>query len=72
MPKQPEQRVQIRMEVTNPKAQRALVVLAKELASIAEDFAYRDDLRNAVRAANYLAKNLTYTVVSSEVEGGGE
>lgn len=47
----------------NERALAALRVLLQTLQDVAEDFPYRDDVKNAVKAANYLAKNVTTSLV---------
>lgn len=38
---------------------RALEVIAETLNDVANDFEYRDDVKRAVRACNFLLRNLT-------------
>lgn len=54
--------VQIKVAWKNPKALRALKSLARNLESVAEDFEYREDVKEAIRAARYLAKAVTVVV----------
>lgn len=44
--------------VVNEKALRALRVLLELCDDLAEDFAYRDDVKRGLRAAKYLMKNV--------------
>lgn len=44
--------------VVNKKALRAIAVIIDALNDVSEDFAYRDDVARALRAARYLMKNV--------------
>lgn len=48
----------VRLEFANPKAVRAMKVLIRELASIADDLSWRDDVKRACRAARYALNNM--------------
>lgn len=52
--------VHVRLVVDNPKAIRALKVVLECLSDVAEDFEYRDDVKNAVKAARYLNRHLRW------------
>lgn len=54
--------VRMRVVLANPKARKALLSLANNLESLAEDFEYREDVRKAVKAARYLYRNLEINV----------
>ncbi len=56
----------IRVGWDNPKAFRALKSLVRNLESVEEDFEYRDDVKEAIRAARYLVKNMNACVIPSE------
>lgn len=53
--------VVIDVRVRDKKAMRALAVCAEVMQSIAEDFDYRDDVKRAVKAFNYLQNNLMFS-----------
>lgn len=55
-----EQVAHVRMSVvwTNERAVNALNVLLRTLEEVGEDFEYRDDVKRAIRAARFLAKNV--------------
>jgi len=52
-------KVTVKLTFANPKCVRALRRVLETLEDLAEDFAYRDDVKKAVRAAKYLRNNMT-------------
>lgn len=61
MPSESKAVVVIDVRVRDKKAMRALAVVSEVMQSIAEDFEYRDDVKRAVRAFNYLQNNLIFS-----------
>jgi hypothetical protein len=56
------QNITVSVAFGNPKAVRAFRKVARVLADVAEDFGYREDVKDAVKAARYAAKHLTCRV----------
>ena len=56
------------VRVKNPKALRAVSCIGTVMQSIAEDFEYRDDVKRAVRACNYLFKHLEFSADAEAAE----
>lgn len=52
--------VTIRATWENKKAMRAFNKVLEVLEDVAEDFPYRGDVQNAVKAARYAAKHLRF------------
>lgn len=50
--------IKVRLVLEDTRALRRLERLAETLADLADDFAYRDDVRQAVRDVRYVLKHL--------------
>lgn len=48
----------IELQFTNKRAMRAMSVILETLEDIQEDFEYRQDVRRAIKAANYVMRHV--------------
>lgn len=62
-------KAKVTYRITNRKALRALGRVREVLEDVAEDFGYRDDVKDAVKALNYALRRLGAKVEPDD-EGG--
>lgn len=59
------------IKVNGEKSLRALRRVTDVMKDVAEDFPYRDDVRGAIKALNYLMKNLVVATTADYANGDG-